>query len=107
MGLELRPRRLREAAAFWQAITDAVGATRRDELWAHPDLLPSSDDIDDPQRVIASLTGESAEPDDVDRALSDLLADDSGDRPIEGNPGEGAPGEEPSGPDDDEDSPRA
>ena len=107
VGLELRPRRLREAAAFWQAITDAVGATRRDELWAHPDLLPSSDDIDDPQRVIASLTGESAEPDDVDRALSDLLADDSGDRPIEGSPGEGASGEEPSGPDDDEDSPRA
>lgn len=102
VGLELRPRRLREAAAFWQAITDAVGATRRDELWAHPDLLPSSDDIDNPQRVIASLTGESAEPDDVDRALSDLLADDSGDRPVEG-----APGEEPSGPDDDEGSPRA
>ncbi|WP_179873409.1 zinc-dependent metalloprotease [Microcella indica] len=107
VGLELRPRRLREAAAFWQAITDAVGATRRDELWAHPDLLPSSDDIDDPQRVIASLTGESAEPDDVDRALSDLLADDSSDRPVEGSPGEGASGEEPSGPDDDEDSPRA
>ncbi|MER3389444.1 MAG: zinc-dependent metalloprotease [Microcella sp.] len=95
VGLELRPRRLREAAAFWQAITDAVGGTRRDELWAHPDLLPSSDDIDDPRRVIASLTGESAEPDDVDRALSDLLADDSGDRPVEGTPGE-----EPSSPDD-------
>jgi putative hydrolase len=95
VGLELRPRRLREAAAFWQAITDAVGATRRDELWAHPDLLPSSDDIDDPQRVIERLTGQSAEPDDVDRALSDLLADDSGDRPVEG-----APGEEPGSPDD-------
>jgi len=89
VGLELRPRRLREAAAFWQAITDAVGATRRDELWAHPDLLPDSDDIDDPQRVIASLQGESSEPDDVDRALSDLLADDSGDRPIEGEAGDG------------------
>jgi putative hydrolase len=88
VGLELRPRRLREAAAFWEAITDAVGATRRDELWAHPDLLPDSDDIDDPQRVIASLQGESSEPDDVDRALSDLLADDSGDRPIEGAPGD-------------------
>jgi len=93
VGLELRPRRLREAAAFWQAITDAVGATRRDELWAHPDLLPDSDDIDDPQRVIASLQGGSDEPDDVDRALSDLLSDDGGERPVEG-----APGEEPSGP---------
>src|SRR5690606_5588815 len=26
VGLELRPRRLREAAAMWQAVTDAVGA---------------------------------------------------------------------------------
>ena len=95
VGLELRPRRLREAAAFWQSITDAVGAEGRDGLWAHPDLLPGSDDIDDPARVIAVLQGgATAEPDALDLALSDLLADDSGDRPIEGAPGD-AP-EEPS-----------
>ncbi|MFM2353592.1 MAG: hypothetical protein RLZZ608_998 [Actinomycetota bacterium] len=95
VGLELRPRRLREAAAFWQSITDAVGAGGRDGLWAHPDLLPGADDIDDPARVIAVLQGgATAEPDALDQALSDLLADDSGDRPIEGAPGD-AP-EEPS-----------
>lgn len=33
VGLELRPRRLREAAAMWQQLTDAVGAERRDALW--------------------------------------------------------------------------
>ncbi|MEB0268056.1 zinc-dependent metalloprotease, partial [Cryobacterium sp. 10I5] len=38
VGLELRPRRLREAAAMWQAVTDAVGDDGRDALWAHPDL---------------------------------------------------------------------
>ena len=37
-GLELRPRRLREAAAMWQAVTDAVGDEQRDALWAHPDI---------------------------------------------------------------------
>ena len=41
VGLELRPRRLREAAAMWQAVTDAVGAEARDALWSHPDLLPT------------------------------------------------------------------
>lgn len=89
VGLELRPRRLREAAVFWQRITEAVGSDARDGLWAHPDLLPVADDIDDPSRVIAALQGGGAsEPDALDQALSELLADESGDRPIEGAPGE-------------------
>lgn len=89
VGLELRPRRLREAAAFWQRITDEAGADARDSLWAHPDLLPTADDIDDPARVLAALTGgAAAEPDALDEALSALLADESGDRPIERGPGE-------------------
>ncbi|RKS72531.1 putative hydrolase [Motilibacter peucedani] len=49
VGLELRPRRLRDAAALWQAVTDARGTDGRDALWAHPDLLPSGADLDDPQ----------------------------------------------------------
>lgn len=89
VGLELRPRRLREAAVFWQRITEAVGAEARDGVWAHPDLLPVADDIDDPARIIAVLNGDSGtQPDALDQALSDLLADDSGDRPIEGAVGE-------------------
>jgi len=89
VGLELRPRRLREAAVFWQRVTDAVGADARDGLWAHPDLLPTADDVDDPARVIAALQGgATAESDALDQALSELLADESGDRPIEGAPGE-------------------
>lgn len=97
VGLELRPRRLREAAAFWRAVEDAVGAEQRDALWAHPDLLPGADDIDDPSRVIASLSGTvDASADALDQALSDLLADESGARPVEGAPGE-AP-DEPEGP---------
>lgn len=87
VGLELRPRRLREAAAMWQAITDSVGADRRDDLWSHPDLMPNSDDIDEPAGLIARLNGEEPESDDIDQAIEDLLNDISDDRPREGEDG--------------------
>jgi uncharacterized protein (DUF2342 family) len=48
VGLELRPRRLREASAFWSAVRDARGTEGRDAVWAHPDLLPTTDDLLDP-----------------------------------------------------------
>lgn len=83
VGLELRPRRLREAAAMWQQLTDAVGAERRDALWSHPDLIPSSEDIDDPAALIARVTNPDPELDDVDRAIEELLNDDDGQRPTE------------------------
>jgi len=48
VGLELRPRRLREAAALWWAVTQQHGVSGRDAVWSHPDLMPSADDLDDP-----------------------------------------------------------
>jgi putative hydrolase len=48
VGLELRPRRLREAAALWWAVTERRGVSGRDAIWSHPDLLPTADDLDDP-----------------------------------------------------------
>ncbi|HXR44147.1 MAG TPA: zinc-dependent metalloprotease, partial [Pseudolysinimonas sp.] len=83
VGLELRPRRLREAAAMWQAVTDAVGDDGRDALWAHPDLIPTDEDIDDPTALVTRLTGGEQEPDAVDRAIEELLGDSTGDRPHE------------------------
>ena len=83
VGLELRPRRLREASAMWRKVTDAVGAEKRDALWSHPDLVPTADDITDPTALIARITGETPPLDDIDRALEDLLNDDSSDRPHE------------------------
>ena len=52
VGLELRPRRLREAAAIWQGLTDARGIDGRDALWAHPDLLPAADDLENPDQFV-------------------------------------------------------
>jgi putative hydrolase len=52
VGLELRPRRLREAAAIWRGLTDARGVIDRDAVWAHPDLMPTADDFDDPESFV-------------------------------------------------------
>src|SRR6266581_3735260 len=52
VGLELRPRRLREAAAIWQGLTEARGVQGRDAIWAHPDLLPTAEDFDDPDGFV-------------------------------------------------------
>ncbi len=51
-GLELRPRRLREAASIWQGLTQARGIDGRDALWAHPDLLPTADDLENPDAFV-------------------------------------------------------
>lgn len=48
VGLELRPRKLREAATLWNALRDSRGVEGRDALWGHPDLLPTADDLEDP-----------------------------------------------------------
>lgn len=83
VGLELRPRRLREAAAMWQRVTDAVGSDTRDDLWSHPDLVPTAEDITDPSALVARLTAGTPAPDDVDQAIRELLDDDSTERPRE------------------------
>lgn len=71
LGLELRPKRIREAAAMWTAVTAAVGTQKRDGLWNHPDLLPTSEDIDDPTALIARLR--ESHGDAMDEELRKLL----------------------------------
>jgi putative hydrolase len=52
IGLELRPRRLRDASRLWASLTDARGMDGRDGLWAHPDMLPTAEDLDDPDGFV-------------------------------------------------------
>lgn len=85
VGLKLRPRRLREAAALWRAVTDAVGIAARDSLWDYPDLMPDAADIDDPSALIARLQaaarGEEPPADAFDEALARLLDGDDFEKP--------------------------
>ncbi len=96
VGLELRPRRMREAAAMWRAVTDAVGVAGRDALWDYPDLMPTAEDIDDPAALVARLEararGEEPATDEMDDALARLLAgEDPGAAPSEPEPGDDSP----------------
>jgi putative hydrolase len=95
VGLELRPRRMREAAAMWQSVTDAVGVAGRDALWDYPDLMPTAEDIDDPAALVARLEararGEVPVPDEMDDALARLLAGEEPDAPDDSAPEQTAP----------------
>lgn len=56
IGLSLRPRRIRDAANLWAAVEHARGVEGRDALWAHPEALPSSTDLDDPLGFVETLS---------------------------------------------------
>nr|ABP47124.1 conserved hypothetical protein [Mycolicibacterium gilvum PYR-GCK] len=73
VGLELRPRKMREAADLWVRLTDAVGADARDGVWQHPDLLPSASDLDEPAAFIDRMIG--GDTSDIDSAIADLERD--------------------------------
>ena len=70
VGLELRPRKLREAAVLWERLTQAVGADARDAVWQHPDLLPSAEDLDEPAGFIDRMIG--GDTSGIDEAIADL-----------------------------------
>ena len=53
VGLEMRPRALREAAALWRQLREQRGIEGRDALWAHPDLLPGAEDLADPAAFLS------------------------------------------------------
>lgn len=88
VGLELRPRRLRDAAALWNELLADRGISGRDAVWEHPDFLPTAEDLDDPL-AFAAGTGIS---DEELSALTDGLRGGS-----EDVPGTGASGEPDSG----------
>jgi putative hydrolase len=70
VGLELRPRKMREAAVLWERLTQAVGADARDAVWQHPDLLPEARDLDEPAGFIDRMVG--GDTSGIDQALADL-----------------------------------
>lgn len=80
LGLELRPRRLRDASELWGALATASGGAGRDATWSHPDLLPTAADLTDPLGWAATRSN-GAEADDVDRELREMLDSSSGDEP--------------------------
>ena len=75
VGLELRPRKLREAGQLWKELGHRLGNAKRDAIWNHPDLLPTAAEIENPELLIARLGSDSTGDDDMDRELRKLLGD--------------------------------
>lgn len=94
VGLELRPRRLRDAAALWAQLREERGIEGRDAIWEHPDLMPTSKDLDDPLGFSKRRELLDASDSDVDAALRRLL-EGGFDQDAPGTPAD--PAAEPSG----------
>jgi putative hydrolase len=90
IGLQLRPRRLRDAARLWASLTDARGIDGRDRLWEHPDMLPTASDLDDPDGFVHheqldfseldKMLGEAASGKPNPRRNDQNTTDDQGDQ---------------------------
>ena len=99
LGLQLRPKRMREAAGLWEMITVAEGPDGRDAKWSHPDLLPTLPG-DKPADGVATESSDSSQSSvnagsstshpaadgktdniDWDAELSKLLGEDGNDGP--------------------------
>ncbi|MGL5911908.1 MAG: zinc-dependent metalloprotease, partial [Phycicoccus sp.] len=71
VGLELRPRRLRDAANLFRALENRGGPAARDAAWAHPDVAPSGTDLDDPLGYVERTSTPPSDP--MDAELDRLL----------------------------------
>jgi hypothetical protein len=69
---------MRDAANLWAALRDARGMEGRDAVWSHPDLVPTSADLDDPLGFVAGdARSEDEGKADFDAALEQLLKGES------------------------------
>ncbi|WP_274913408.1 zinc-dependent metalloprotease [Streptomyces sp. WZ-12] len=96
IGLQLRPRRLRDASRLWASLTDARGLDGRDGLWEHPDMLPTAADLDDPDGFVHHEHPDFSE---LDKMLGEAASgagpdltkrsEDAGEAPSDGTKDEG------------------
>lgn len=73
VGLELRPRRARDAATLWAIVAQEQGQHARDQLWSHPDLFPTAADLDSPTDFLERRAASDAESSEIDAALEAML----------------------------------
>ncbi|MQA11209.1 MAG: zinc-dependent metalloprotease [Pseudonocardiaceae bacterium] len=74
VGLELRPRRLRAASSLWRLVGDQHGNATRDGVWAHPDLIPTAEDLDDPMAFAERLGASQVTSEEYAAELDDPIA---------------------------------
>ncbi len=73
VGLELRPRRLRDASTLWGSLRTRQGAEARDGVWMSPHLLPTAADLDDPLGFREGASAIEITDDELEAGLRELL----------------------------------
>lgn len=73
IGMELRPKYSRQAASLWSLLLNEQGMQQRDQVWSHPDMIPTLQDLTDPENFVAR-SGKEPEKDQVDQDLDSLLS---------------------------------
>lgn len=74
IGLQMRPRRARDAATLFDIVARERGRDARDDLWSHPDVAPSAKELDDPEGFLARRDTQRAKDADIDADLDRLLS---------------------------------
>ncbi|MDR1387458.1 MAG: zinc-dependent metalloprotease [Propionibacteriaceae bacterium] len=77
IGLTVQPRRLREAQELWARLRQSRGVAGRDELWRHPDDLPTVSELADPAHF-AERSGQPPAEDEWDAELRRWLDEPEG-----------------------------
>jgi|TARA_B110000977_G_scaffold47476_1_gene64553 putative hydrolase len=72
LGLEMRPRLRREATLMWQRVVADIGKNASDDLWSHPDQMPTALEIENPDSLIARIRNNG---DDFEDELRKFLTD--------------------------------
>lgn len=65
---------IRASADFWRYLAKLVPSKQLDDLWSHPDMMPTEQEIRDPERMKLRFSG--LEEDEVDAALRRILDED-------------------------------
>lgn len=75
LGLDLKPRLVRDARNLWAAVEHERGQAGRDAVWGHPDLVPNRAHLADPLSFAGGADSADPVEDELDNELRKLLGE--------------------------------
>ncbi|WP_172119608.1 zinc-dependent metalloprotease [Actinomyces faecalis] len=73
IGLEFRPRRVREASRLWTLLGQEVGDSERDAFWQHPDVMPTAVELASPEDFLTMRRAAQDMDTQIDADLASLI----------------------------------
>ncbi|MDO4244223.1 MAG: zinc-dependent metalloprotease [Actinomyces sp.] len=73
IGMEFRPRRVREAARLWELLGSELGDAGRDAFWEHPDVMPTPAELAAPEDFLTLRRAAQDMDSQIDADLASLL----------------------------------